>query len=905
MSVCASPTPPGSRIADLLLRLYPRRTRARFGAGMRYALLQEAAAARARGRLAIAVFWTCALGEALCASLLARLSWALRPRHPGSGRPFAFLRIDARDAWRALSRSPLVTSLAVLSLALGIGANTAVFSIVNGLYLRSLPVPEPGQLAVLGVTDRHRAFSHPAWAEIRDVGRLDAFAWYPTRFDLSPGGETDFVDGAWASARIFDVLRLPPAIGRGFTADDDRPGGGPDGPVAVISDRLWQQRFGGRPDAIGQTLLIQRRPFTVAGVMPPGFHGPDAGRACDIILPLGSEPLVRGADSWLNLRTTTWLRVMARVAPPETFEAASARVRAVQAALRDATMPASRAQNDLAAPLVFLPAAGGVATSVGRDYRLPLQILMAIVALVLLVACANVAALQLVRASARRRDLSIRLALGASRWRVARQCLAESALVAGAGAFAGLLVAQWTSRLLVSQIAAGNDPLFLDLEPDARVLAFTGLVATMTALVFGTAPAVRAAGTDPGETMALSSRGIAGARRGFAGDALIVLQVALSLVLIVFAGVFVRTFSSLATIDLGFDRGGVLLARVTAQRRTPIEARPDLYLRLQRSVAAAPGVAAAGISVASPISGSTWGVSFNPEGKAASPETDANVYAHHVTPGWFAAYGVPLTQGRDFADTDRAGSPRVAIVNQALARTILRTGSPVGRLLVQTGLRTPPAPLLVIGVVGDAAYLSAREPAPPTMFLPLLQMPSPPPAVTIAARGGGANPAALAKTVAAAVASVDPELPLTFRTLEDQVNASLIQERLLAMVSAFFGVIALLLAGLGLYGLMAHGVALRRSEIGVRMALGAAAPKVIRLVLGRAALLVAAGVLIGAALSRWTAGFGASLAFGLEPGDVATLAASVLLLVVVGLVAAWAPARRAMRVDPAEIFRQG
>jgi putative ABC transport system permease protein len=821
---------------------------------------------------------------------------------------------DLRLAVRALRSTPIVSAVAILSLALGIGANTAMFSLVNSLLLRALPVKEPRQLAILGDTGDPRAgaYTYAIWNEIRHRPALfdGAFAWSATRFNLSKGGQTEFIDGVWASGEFFQTLGVPAMLGRTFTDTDDERGGGPDGPVAVISYAYWQRRYDGDPRVVGQTIDVERVPFTIIGVTPPSFFGPEVGRTFDVAVPIGDEPLVRGAETFLDARSTWWLEVIGRLKPGDTIESAQAALRGVQPQIREASKPANRAKKDLDA---FLSDAFTLKTAATGDstlrvrYERPLITLLFVVALVLLIACANIANLLMARATARRHELSVRLALGASRWRLARQLLVESLVMSSCGALLGLLIAQWASQLLVRQLSTQSNHVFLELGLDWRVLAFTMLVAVATALLFGTAPAFRASGARPMDAIKEHGRGGGDGRFGLA-NGLVVAQVMLSLVLVVAAGLFVRTFTSLANLHLGFDRDRVLVTTVNAQRtEIPAADRLATYERVRQSVAAAPGVAAAGVSIVTPVSGMAWNSRISVPGGAELPERQRLSFFNAITPGWLDTFGTPILAGRDVLTTDTKAAPLVVIVNQAFARKFLGNATPLGRV-VKVGGGVTEQSLEIVGLVADAVYRSLRDPVPPTMYIPLAQLDNgsrPAPAsMSVAVRSASDSPALLARTVAQAIARVNPDLAVTFRPLADQVNASLTQERLVAMLAGFFGALALLLAGLGLYGITAYAVSRRRTEIGIRMALGAAPGGVVRLVLGRLIVLVGAGIAGGCALSLWAAQFVSTLLYGLQPRDPETMFAAASALAAVGALAGWLPAYRASRIDPAEVLRE-
>jgi predicted permease len=831
---------------------------------------------------------------------------------------------DLRLAVRALKSTPVVSFVAVLSLALGIGANTAMFSIVNSLLLRALPVKVPQELALLtdnaarGIT----SWTNSIWEQIRQRREVfdGVFAWSTMRFNLAAGGETEFADGIWASGSMFETLGVPAMLGRTFTEADDARGGGPDGPVTVISYAFWQRRFGGAADAIGKTLEIERIPYTIIGVTPADFFGPDVGRAFDIAIPIGTEPLIRGKESALDQKWWWWLTVMARLKPGQSIEAGTAALRGLQPQIREGALPDGPpgAVADYLKEKFTLVAAGTGNSSLRRRYERPLLTILFVVALVLLIACANIANLLLARATARRHEWSVRLALGASRWRLGRQLLTESLILAGAGAALGIVVAQWGSRLLVSQLSTQTNTVFLDLALDWRVLAFTSAVTIVTALLFGTAPALRATRAAPAYALRASagqarSPVIYGLPRRSLGEGwasgLVVAQVALSLVLVVAAGLFVRTFGSLARLHLGFDRDRVLLVSVNAQRTdVPAADRLPLWERLRQRVLAVPGVSAAAVSFMTPVTGGVWNLPVL-EVSGGVPLSGRQRVSNFnaVTPGWFTTFGTPILAGRDFNDGDRKNAPSVILVNEAFAKRFLNGANPIGHTVILGIGDRPAPPREVVGLVADAVYRALREPVPATMYIPVAQFDDSrqpaPPAVIINVRAANGSPALLTRSVGAAIGDVNRDLALTYRLLADQVDASLTQERIVAMLSGFFGALALLLAGLGLYGVTSYAVTRRRAEIGIRMALGAAPGGVVRLVLSRVALLVGTGVLVGAGASVWLSKYVATLLYGLEPRDPVTLAGAAVTLAAVGALAGWLPAHRASRIDPAQVLR--
>ena len=893
-----------------LLRLYPAAFRDRYGREMCDSFSGDLAAVRATGPLAVARFCALSLFDALRFGAAERIHptpLSILSSLPEGAPMRTLLTTELRDAWRSLRATPIVTAVAVLSLALGIGANTALFSILNGLVLKSLPVREPGALALLTDGD----WTNPIWEEIRtrtpDLAD-GAFAWSAERFDLAERGETEPVDGAWVSGRMFEVLGVAAVRGRTITEADDVRGGGADGPVAVIGYNLWQRRYGGAEDVIGRRITVERVPFTIVGVLPEGFFGPEVGRALEVAIPIGAEPLVRGKDSFLDGRSTWWLNIMLRLKPGDTLEQATGRLRALQPQIRAATIPTNwpaAEQGRYLKDAFTLAEASSGSSWLRQRYVQPLTVILAVVGLVLLIACANIASLLLARAVARRHELSVRLALGASRWRLARQLIAESMLMAVGGAVLGLAFARWASQLLVSQLTALSGQVTIDLSLDWRVLGFTTAVTGATVLLFGLAPAFGVSVVSPQEALKEQGRGVAGDRRMTLRHALVVMQVALSLTLVVGAILFARTFTALVNREAGFDRDPVLIVSVNAARTNlPPEQRAEFYERLRQAAAAVPGVASASASFTSPVAAAGWNM-----GVAAPPESTLTprqrmTWVNAVSPDWFSTFGMRLVAGRDIGPHDATGGPKVALVNRTFAGRFLKPGNPVGQEFHPGGPFTTEGTYQVVGLVEDAIYRSIRAEMMPVIYIPLTQWDRPSPNITIAVRSAAAPPLTLARSVSAALTSQDGRVAVSSHSLTAQVGAALVQERLLATVSVFFGGLALLLAGLGLYGVTSYAVTSRRTEIGIRMALGADQSGVVRLVLRRVAWLVLIGVAVGAGLSLWATRFVATLLYGLQPRDPSTLVAAAGLLVVIGVLAGWAPARRAARTDPTIVLRE-
>ena len=822
---------------------------------------------------------------------------------------------DLRDAVRALRASPLLSVAAILSLALGIGASTAIFSIFNSLLLKPLPVRDPGTLIALA-SDRpgeDAAMTYPIWAAVRDSGALnEAFVWSTDGVGLTSAGDTRSLNAIWASGNFFNVLGLPAIAGRTFTEADDRRGGGADGPVAVLSYRAARRLFRDPQASIGQSLAIERQPFTVVGVLAPDFFGLNVGTEADVVLPLEVEPMLNRIPS--RLQRWPWLHVSGRLPPGGTLDGATAAMRAVQPRVRDATMPDfSRAEDRqayLRDPWTMRSAATGSSRMRSR-YQFALTTLLAVVALVLLVACANIAHLQLARAASRRYDYSVRMALGAGRLRIVRLQAMESLLLAMIGASLGLAGASWAGSLVVAQLSTWAATAFLDLSVDWRVLAVTAVTATATALLFGIVPAIRAGRADPLDALNRGRRGVSGLGR--LGDVLVVAQIGLSMVLVVGAALFVRSFAALMTHDLGFDRGRVLTAVVDVRRSpTPAADRPALYERVRQAIAGVPGVESAATSMATPLG--SFGVRFTRDvqepGNPTFEGKEVLVFTTPVSPDWFHTFGTRLIAGRDIAPTDRATTAKVAVINEAFARRHFPGVNPVGRTIMVGQEPSNREPMEIVGIVRDAAFTSVRDEVEPTIYTSFAQSMDPEliesfASMSVSIRAAGEiPPGGLAAGVASAVASVDAAATVSFQTLTETLSTYYIRERLLALLSGYFGFFALLLGGVGVYGVTAHAVSRRRKEIGVRMAIGASAASVVRLVLGRLAALAGLGIVIGCVLSFWATSLLATLLFRITTRDPASLTIAMVALGLVTMCAGWLPARRAARIDPAEALRE-
>jgi putative ABC transport system permease protein len=810
-----------------------------------------------------------------------------------------------------MRQTPLVTGVAIGSLALGIGANVAVFTLVNALMLKALPVHQPDRLVQVATSlesgGARTSFTNPQWEFLRDQPDIFAgmLATGGAQFNLNDGGEMRPVTGLFVNGRFFDTLGVVPQLGRAFTEEDDRRGGGPHGPVAILSHGFWQREFGASPEVLGQPLRLDGHAFTIVGVAPPGFLGIEVGRTFDVAVPFGTEPIIRGAESRLDMRSMWWLRVLGRLAPGQGVDQARAGLEAMRPALREATMPEHYRPEDrvryLAEPFDLRPAATGLSNLRDR-YSRPLFVLLAVVALVLLIACANMANLLLAQSAARRKELAVRLSLGASRGQIARQLLAESLVLAGLGTALGVALAFWGSRALVALISTRTSLVVLDLALDWRMLGFTAAVGLFTGLLFGVVPALRATRLAPAAALKDHARGVvtSGGRIGL-GHGLVAAQVALSFLLVFGAGLFIRTLTTLTSQETGFDTSRVLIAQVDL-RRTGLEdtSLPTRFERIRESIAAAPGVEAAAISVVTPISGMTWNSIVEVPGYEA-PESDRVANFNRVTPHFFTTMGTPILAGRDISAADTANAPKVVLVNEAFAARFMPGENPIGRTFT-LGAREP-EPLEIVGLVADAKYLSLRAPPPPTMYTAWAQTDTASSSTRFSMRVTG-PPNAFRATVLQAIESVEREAVVDFRTFEEDVSSAVTQERAIALLSAFFGGLALLLSAMGLYGVMSYSVARRRNEIGIRIALGAAPWLVMRQVLGHVAAITALGLLAGTAAAMGAGRFIDSLLFGLPATDGAMVAVAAVLLGTAALAAGYLPARRAARVDPMVALRE-
>src|SRR4051812_45747416 len=813
---------------------------------------------------------------------------------------------DIRYAGRILSKSPGFTAAVTLSLALGIGANTAIFSLLNALMWRTVPVRDPESLTLLthsGGGPFIGGFSYQQYRAMRSA-QTDAelAAWTAARLNVSIGGSLEpTTDGQLVSGNYFALLGVSPIAGRTIAAEDDAGTSGQ--PVSMISYRYWKRRFALDPGVIGRTIAISGTPFTIIGVTPPEFYGLEVGKAPDLFLPITMQPTAMPDFENLLDRPIvylTWLQVVTRVPPGHTAQQVVARLMpAFLQELPRGTKPGGGTMAD--EKLRADPAATGI-SELRQRFSQPLIVLMGIVGMVLLIASANTASLLLARAASRAGEFGVRLALGASRARLIRQLLVESIALSTLGGVFGILLAIGATRLLLIYMSAGGVPISLALTPDLRVLGFTGAVSLLTGICFGLAPALRSTRIDLTPALKPVGRSIRGGLRG--GKILCVAQVALSLVLLIGAGLFVRSLAKLNERDAGVDRDTVLIVRVeprgSDQRNIPgTTARLDrTYRDLLTRVAALPGVRSCSLAQFTPttLRGNNIPVTL-PSG------AEKRALVPMVYPNYFATMGIAILAGRDFDARDlAAGAPLVAIVNETFARQAFGGGVAVGQQL-----RRGDEVREIIGVVGDSHYTDVRGSTQPIVYQTFLQTRTGRGQMALYVRTA-ANAGAVIPLVRQAVQDIDRNLPLfEIRTLTEEMRTVLIQEELIAMLSTVFGALALLLASVGLYGLLAFSVVQRRAEMGLRMALGATRVDVIRTVMRDALAVVAAGALIGVPaavlIGRLASHQIAGLLFGLEPTDPLTIGAATMVLALIAAAAGYLPARRASRVDPMVALR--
>ncbi|MFL6273810.1 MAG: ABC transporter permease [Blastocatellia bacterium] len=829
---------------------------------------------------------------------------------------------DLRYGIRILLKQPAFTLIAVLSLALGIGANTAIFSLLDAVLLKSLPVQEPDKLVLFGKGESagltngfpnqsSDLFSYPFYQEVRqrnevfsDVVALLSMTWN-VHGTISGDGAGDMqpIQVQPVSGTYFSTLGVNAGLGRVFTeADDLMPGGHP---VAVVSYAWWQSRMGGDPAALGKLITIEQTAYTIVGIAPREFFGTSVGVAPDIYVPLAMQAELPPAH-WNGRDDKLFqsLYLIGRLKNDVSAEQANAAVNLLfkqslqeQAGLQPA---ADRLQDIERASIELTPAGKGV-SELRREFSLSLRILMAVVGVVLLIACANIANLLLARAANRKKEFAVRMAMGAGRIRLIRQLLTESILLASVGGLAGVMLAWWGSRLLIGMASSSAEPLPLDVTPNLRILGFTLLASLLSAVIFGTAPALRAARIEPNAALKSGRGTVQAGSQSPLGKALVVGQVALSLLLLVGAGLFVRTLINLQNVPTGFNQQNAMVFEIdTAATGYKDEQFPALLREVEEKVKTVPGVQADGFSFLLFNQGG-WTSLVTTRDQTATDIERPIVRQNVVGPDYFAAMGIPLLLGRGFGPQDTEKSQKVAVISETMAQRFFPEGSPLGR---RFGVKGPQSrdDIEVIGVVKDSKYISLTEQAQPLAFYPYSQHAQP--LGNFVVRYTGAPEAVIAQ-VRQAIREVNRNLPINeVVSLSDHIGRSLVQQKLVARLAAFFGLLALLLACIGLYGVLSYAVARRTNEIGIRMALGAQSRDVLWLMLREALTLVIIGVVIGLVASLAATQTASSLLFNLKPNDPLTIILATLLLLTIAILAGYLPARRAARLDPMVALRE-
>jgi len=821
---------------------------------------------------------------------------------------------EIRYALRQLRHSPGFTAAAVLSLALGIGANTAIFTLLDQLLLRKLPVPHPEQIVGLTWEGQHYgtnmggdSLSYPAYRDFRDRNQVFSGVLCRFRLPLSVAypGQTELVDGELVSGNYFDVLGKSAAIGRVFTPQDDRVPGGH--PLAVLSHAYWSSRFHHDPAILGRTITVDGLPLTIIGVAQKGFDGIELGYLTRVWIPVAMKAqMTQGYFSEvINLenRRAFWLQVFARLRPGVTPRQAQASLQPLFHSILELELRSKGFEN--ATPTVkqqflkghiqVLPASRGP-SNLRDDYDTPLRILMVIVALVLVIACANVANLLLERAAGRRREIAVRLALGANIAHIVRQSLVESLLLALLGGAAGLLLAAWTDAALVSFLTLGDEPIGLITAPDLRILAFTLAVCLSTGLLFGLAPVFSAQRVDVAASVKETARGVAGGH-GWFRRALVVAQVALSVVLLIGAGQFLRTLVNLRTLDLGLQTHNVIQFSVNPSLNGyGKEKSRQLYRTLLDRVRAVPGVESASAAAIGVLAYGWWDNSVTVDGGAKSPDAPSPTF-NFVSAGYLSTLRILLLAGRDFSAADAASKQQVAIVNQLFVKQYFAGRNPTGHRL---GLGSDPGTktnIEIIGVMKDAKYNDVRTGIGPQVFLDDDQNLDIQEA-TIYVRTK-LDPARMYTAMRHTVQQVDPNLPVYgLRTLQQQADLTLVRERMVASLAAAFGFLATVLAAVGVYALIAYSVTRRTREIGIRIALGAGTQTVVWLVMREVLALVVVGACVALPVAWSLSRFVASQLYGVSPHDALSIVAATVFLSCVAALAGYWPARRALGINP-------
>jgi predicted permease len=824
---------------------------------------------------------------------------------------------DLRFAWRGLRKNPIFTAVAILSLALGIGANTAIFTLIDQLILRLLPIQNPEQVVLLAGRGRHyggnngrNALSYPMYQDLRDHNQVFSgmMCRYRLNAQINAGEQPEVVGAELVSGNYFSLLGVRPVAGRLFTSQDDLYAGSH--PWAVLTYAYWQARYRGDRGVIGRTIRFNDYPLTIAGVAQPGFEGMEPGTPMQIFVPMAMAQAVRPGFTVMYNRRQRWVNVYGRLKPGMAIQHAQAgllplfrqiiNAEMLQPPFRNAT-PYDK-QQFLRMWLEVMPGSQGN-TNMRREYQTPLLVLMAVVGLVLLIACANLASLLTARAAARQKEIAIRLAVGASRGRMIRQLLTESLLLAIAGGAIGILLALLMVKGLLSFLPPSLSGYSIATTPDPRILAFTFALTLSTGMLFGLAPALQSTRPNLAGTLKDQAGGVIGGGHVRLRKVLVTAQVSLSLLLLIGAILFVRSLSNLHGLDPGFRVGNLIQFQVAPRSAGYDENRTRVFwLQLEERLRAIPGVYAAGMAMVPVLADNEWDNSLTIAGYNPKPGEDIDPHFNGVSVGYFDTLGIRVIDGRGFTLKDSLGAPRVAVVNASFARRYFKDGRAVGHRVGEGSDPGTPTDIEIVGVVNDTRYENLREPVPLEFYLCTAQD-SRPVSLTAYVRTLH-DPENAFGSVRAAVRSLDPNLPITrMKTLENQLDESIVTERMIAVLSSLFGSLATVLAIVGLYGVMAYMVTRRSREIGIRMALGAGRSGVLWLIMREVLALVAIGIAIGLPGAYLLTRLVQAQLYGVEAHDPLAMALSTSVLLLVALAAGYIPARRAAGTDPVRALR--
>jgi predicted permease len=840
---------------------------------------------------------------------------------------------EIKYATRMIRKTPGTTAIAVMSLALGIGANTAIFSIVDAMLLKRLPVKSPQELYLVAANSARpqTSWNYPDYAAFRDhntsFSGLAAYGGGGQPMGLQLDGteaakSTELAQVVSVSGNYFDVLGVEAALGRVLAPEDDQASGA--GPYVVLSYDYWQSRFNGDSNVVGQTARLNGYPFTIVGVARRGFHGADVTASPNMYIPIMMHTQVTGVPFALwNTRHYWWMQSIGRLSAGASITQAETELYAVSQSQEEGErqVTADARFVNQARPIKLLPAARGYSGVRNRLER-PLVILMIVVALVLLIACANVANLMLARGAARQREIAVRLAVGASRSQLTSQLLVESIVIALVGGLVGLSFAYLGVRVLLEYMPqSGWGRTTLNVAPDWRLLGFTFAASLITGVLYGIAPALKSTKPDLVQSLKEDSPGAAGPARLSLTNTLVVMQVALSLVLLIGTGLFVRSLGQLHDIDSGFRADNTLVVNIDPSRNGYRGQRlRDFYERLRPSVENLPGVQSASLASITPLSGSRWNADVSVEGYEWKADEKKYVDMNAVGPKYFETVGIPLLQGREFRDEDNAPysldppekftpgveppeppGPRVAIINESFAKRFFEGRNAIGMHLVTDEKYTAEKAYEIVGVVKDAHYFGLREALEPMIYLPVWRTEAGSRSICIRTNRDSTQ---LAPAISREVTAIDPGIPvLSVRSLHQEIDNDILVDRLIATLSSFFGLLALLLAGVGLYGVISYGVTRRTREIGIRMALGAQRGSVLWLVMRRAAAFLLIGALIGVPAALFLTRLVKSLLYGISAQDPIAIVLATVVLGAVAALASFLPARRATKVDPMVALR--